>query len=83
MGKRGFAVRVTDADGNDMYLRRGHRPGRGPIVKFRTRQDAEIAIETFMPGLDDDDVAVVVPYASVPADQFDESQERPFAEAQR
>ena len=57
-----WVIRVTDADGNDMYLRRGRMPGIGPIVQFRSRRDAEINIELVAPGLDTDAKIVVVRY---------------------
>ena len=64
--KKGFAVRVTTDRGEDMYLRRGARPGYGPVVRFTTRKDAEMAIATMTPGLETGWSAVVVLYSESP-----------------
>ena len=61
--RSGFAVRVTTERGEDMYLRRGARPGYGPVVRFATRKDAEMAIATMEPGFDAGWSAAVVPYS--------------------
>jgi hypothetical protein len=59
---RAFAVRVTTRRGDEMYLRQGSRPGCGPIVRFRSRRDAQMAIATLAPGLENGLVAHVVAY---------------------
>ncbi len=56
-------IRVTDKNGNDMYLRRGSRIGAGPIVRFTTKKLAELNAESMIaPGLDSGDIVTVVPY---------------------
>lgn len=58
-----WMIRVTDRQGNDMYLRRGSRVGYGPIVRFTTKNLAELNAESMIaPGLDAGDVVTVVPY---------------------
>jgi len=60
-GKR-WMIRVTFPSGADAFLRRGSRPGYGPIVQFRTKRDADINLDFVTQGFDRGTVAVVVPY---------------------
>jgi hypothetical protein len=62
--RKGFAVYVTSPAG-DAYLRHGAVPGRGEIVRFRSRRDAQLAIASMSPGFDEEDVAVILPYPAV------------------
>lgn len=57
-----WAVRVTFANGEDAYLRRGSRIGSGPVVTFGTRKLAEINAEFVGHGLDSGAVVTVVQY---------------------
>lgn len=57
-----WMIEVIDKDGNRMHLRRGAKPGSGPIVKHTSRKHAEINIEMMRPGLDDIQSINVVPY---------------------
>lgn len=61
-GKK-WAIRVIFANGKDAWLRHRHRAGRGPIVSF-DRATAEVNREFVSQGLDDGDVALVVPFPS-------------------
>lgn len=60
--QRGWMVRVTTRHGDDMYLRRGAKPGIGPIVRFTSKLTADVHVDLIRPGLDDGEVASVVPY---------------------
>lgn len=57
-----WMIRVTTAEGEDMFLWRGRTPGAGPIVQFRTKRDADINVEMVKPGLDNGEIVAVVPY---------------------
>ncbi len=55
-----WAIRVTYANGREAFLRRGARPGYGPIATFRTRRDAEDQAAFLREGLDARDVVTVI-----------------------
>lgn len=57
-----FAIRVTTADGDDMWVRDGATPGEGPISRFISRREAENTKDFLSQGLEDGTVAVVVPF---------------------
>ena len=59
-----WAIRVTFANGEDAWLHEGPRPGVGPIASF-DRKTADVNREFVSHGLDDGDVAVVVPFPPV------------------
>jgi len=57
-----WVIRVTLVDGGDVYLRHGATPGEGAIVRFKTKQAALARLDEIRPGLDEADVAAVVPW---------------------
>lgn len=57
-----FAIRVTDGDGNDMFVRHGPEAGVGPVVQFATKQKAREFADNMKPGLEDDWTIAIVLY---------------------
>jgi hypothetical protein len=58
-----WVIRVT-SHGQDMWLRHGFVPGRGRIVTFNSKADAELNAEAMIaPGLDEGDIVSVVRYS--------------------
>jgi alpha-beta hydrolase superfamily lysophospholipase len=56
-----YAIRVTSADGAEMWLRHGAAPGRGPVVIFHSMREASVRLEFVKLGLDEGEVAHIVP----------------------
>ena len=55
-----WAIRITYPNGKREFLRYANRAGE-PVVKFRTKRDAELNAEAFIwPGLDKENIVTVV-----------------------
>lgn len=59
-----YAIRVIDEDGNVMFIRHGAKIGEGPVATFRTRHQAQEAVDALMPGLDGDEHVRIVLYGA-------------------
>ena len=57
-----FAIRVTDGDGHDMYVRHGPEVGVGAVVQFPSKAKAREFAENMRPGLDDGMTVAIVLY---------------------
>ena len=57
-----YMIRVTDAEGHDMFLRHDGRPGEGRIAQFRSREAAEAQAGFIKHGLDEGDAVAIVLY---------------------
>lgn len=66
-----LAIRVTTPQGDDMYVREGRVAGQGPVVKFRSRADASRTLQIVMPGLEEGDIATIIPFSRVPVEERD------------
>lgn len=58
-----WVIRVNFPNGAVAWLRHGSVVGAGPIVRFRSKRDAEINLEMVTAGLDEGCIASVVPIA--------------------
>lgn len=62
--RKKWAIQVVNADGDVMYLRHGRTAGKGRIVQFHSRSDAEMNAEAMIaPGLDEGDRVTAVLYS--------------------
>jgi hypothetical protein len=69
-----FGIQVVWADGNVSYLRKGAKPGEGPIVEFGSRIAAGRQRTLLAHGLDEgDNLAVVALTGNEP--EFDQAME--------
>lgn len=57
-----FAIRVTDGDGHDMFVRHGSEIGEGAVVQFATKSKAQKFAEEMKFGLEDDWTIAIVLY---------------------
>lgn len=55
-----YMIRVNYPDGAVAWLRHGSRIGYGPIVRFRSKRDADVNLDFICEGLDAGVTATVV-----------------------
>lgn len=66
-----FAIRVTSAAGEGMFVREGAVIGAGLVVTFRSRAQAQRTLEVMLPGIEDGEIATIIPFSRVPAEERD------------